>query len=136
MKKTTIKDFFEKFYIKKYYEFFLGFCPQPIFRVFLGGKNRSKIMVKIGQKIEAKNRSNFDIERGDCMGVGGRPRKYSPEKFYKEFRKRYPNLSKSVVRWEPHKSIPDRIVLYLYDGEIFIYSYIQQTVWKIERRWK
>lgn len=69
------------------------------------------------------------------MGVG-RPRKFTPEKIFKDFKKRFPNLSKSVVHWEVDKAIPDRIELYLYDGEIFIYSFIQQTAWRIKRRWK
>ena len=69
------------------------------------------------------------------MGVG-RPQKYNPTKYYRDFKRRFPNFEKSVVHWEPHKAIPDWIELYLIGGEIFIYSFVQQTVWSTKKRWK
>ena len=69
------------------------------------------------------------------MGAG-RPQKFNPTKYYKDFKKRYPNFEKTVVRWEPHKAIPDCIELWSRNGEIFVYSYVQQKVWLTKRRWK
>ena len=70
------------------------------------------------------------------MGAGGRPPKYTPIKYYKDFKKKYPNFEKSIVRWYPHKAIPDCIELWSRSGEIFIYSYVQQKVWLTKRKWK
>lgn len=69
------------------------------------------------------------------MGAG-RPQKYNPIKYYKDFKKRFPIFEKTVLRWEPHKAIPDWIVLYLRSGEIFVYSYVQQRVWSTKEKWK
>ena len=65
----------------------------------------------------------------------GRPPKFSYEKAYKAFKKQFPNLSKVIVKWEPNAASPDCIDLWLPDGDIFVYSFVQQTAWRSRRRW-